>query len=490
MNEHIDYDIKFSHKNIKGVIDWVSANEVKLFDTVIKMNNVSVISVPDSINVTQLLNTLKNAIRYLPWVIPDDIKIRLRELYPEYAGRLMSWYRVDINSYDEYFTANLFSLMRLHINDTFESESWGNWLVSKGVYAGTLPKRLSSMMYKVYGIRLTSQLLSILGGELGKINKAVSGGNYITVLDGIDWESGAFGDEGSCFWGDRSGAKYMLSESGALSFKVYSTYQPDNGHSQECHCDYEDIQDITVSGNNTVYSNSRCWIIPHHRGLIMFNGYGYELIKQVRMLSTLLGVSYTKISLDNHGRTSDTMYINSGVGYLLGNQQDICNTDYIDLNIQDYDNSECAYCGDSYSDDELTCINGENYCEDCLSEHFRYCECCNEYKDSDYAYWIDSRGEYVCEYHYNRRDGYDCEECGRYYLGNDSPSVDIYYDNDSGIKCTICESCAKDNYIYCDNCDTWHESECESCMHENESVNDPEYSGGILSLNLDSGGVI
>lgn len=470
----INYEVEFTHTDIDNVIEWKDRNSVKLFDKIITNNEIHKIETSDDISYESFNRCIKSVLHngnQFNLTFSESMILKIMEvsnkLYREGFHNLYYYPpEVTILNVDcVKIRFNLYQFINMEVEKDYDGGGWGKWIVSKGKYAGTLPKRLSSMMYKTYGIKLDSQLLSILGGELGKLNSDTQV-KYIQLLDGIDWESGQFGDYGSCFWGSNSGAKDMLGEVGSLSLKVYSTNEPKNNHSQDYHCDYRCIDSDSVD-NDTIYSNSRCWIIPHKRGLILFNGYGYELITQVRLLSTLLGVSYKKIQLSNNGSGTDTLYINSDMGYLLGNQCDICNTDSINLSIDDKDSQDCEECGCSYRQDDLTYMDDRNLCNDCLSDNYTYCECCSEYKCNDDIYYIQDDNQNYCRYHYNRHDGFQCESCDEFKLGDNTRHY-IIFDNDgeSNYLEDVCEECCESNYYHCDICGKHYESECERCNEE------------------------
>lgn len=60
--------------------------------------------------------------------------------------------------------------------------------------------------------------------------------------------------------------------------------------------------------------------------------------------------------------------------------------------VHDYDSgSYCACCGNIFLDDELEDIGGELWCEDCISENFSTCECCEERISDDVILNVDVR---------------------------------------------------------------------------------------------------
>ena len=119
----------------------------------------------------------------------------------------------------------------------------------------------------------------------------------------------------------------------------------------------------------------------------------------------------------------------------------------------------CEYCGDYIDEDDVIWINGESYCrecchyceycneyhrgnetyvryygyvcDDCLENHFSYCERCSTYVMEDNIYYVECEDMYVCENcideHYTR-----CEDCNEYF-----PNDEIFYHGDDA----LCEEC-------------------------------------------------
>lgn len=93
--------------------------------------------------------------------------------------------------------------------------------------------------------------------------------------------------------------------------------------------------------------------------------------------------------------------------------------DYVEIDGDYYHCGCCSYCDscDEYVAGETTYVGstGEYVCEDCLSEHYTYCEECNRYVRNDDATYVDSADTYVCDRCLDRLYG-QCDECDEYYL--------------------------------------------------------------------------
>lgn len=202
----------------------------------------------------------------------------------------------------------------------------------------------------------------------------------IYFSDVIDWEPGTFGrnESGSCYWGDRSSAKRFLMESGR--FKAVKIYQNDK-------------------------PLARCWLVFVDNKFVIFNCYSdeFELIDIARLLSGALGIDFSQVDLENNGTSCGKIYINSESGFLFPHSE----TRSIDLEI-DCNEQCCFICGELYGEyNYLTTINDDQLiCEDCLSEHYAYCDRCEEYyrlssESMTYTengvYCESCAGEYICD---------------------------------------------------------------------------------------------
>lgn len=237
---------------------------------------------------------------------------------------------------------------------------------------GTLPKRVQSYYYKRDGRKLDAGAIS----ELGNIAKRHSGTSQTFLLDftdNIDWNQGDFGDGGSCFWSERTGAKTMIEEHGC----AIRAYRNRSGR---------------WNGELTNYSGlmgyARAWVAPISESrLIVFNGYGETTLQFARLLALKFNCSYKRIGLTNNKYEDGVLYINSG-GMLVGDLKDIepvttwelgwADRQGHDSDGDDEDTAECYNCGDRHNCDDMHYIQitvcREDYiCYNCSFE----CARCN-----------------------------------------------------------------------------------------------------------------
>jgi len=125
----------------------------------------------------------------------------------------------------------------------------------------------------------------------------------------FDWEDGDFGDRGSAFWGQNHTARHLLERAGAFAVRFYNTYGKGFARAFVC-----------------PVLNENCWVV--------FNNYGIPLWRIAKILASYNDCNYKRVTLFNNGTSKGEIYINGGVGYLLGNPNIITNVEWVDLGIR------------------------------------------------------------------------------------------------------------------------------------------------------------
>jgi hypothetical protein len=281
------------------------------------------------------------------------------------------------------------------------------WKIQRGEYAGTMPKRVSQYYYKVHNLKSPDKFLEDIG-NLARPHSHEAVTYRFDFVDRIDWESGDFGDDGSCWWWDSSRAREMLEDNGGLAVRFFD--DRDDGY-------------------------GRAWIVEDDKMHIVFNGYGFPgnaTLTIARILAAWMGVEYKKIGLQNEGTASGALWIDSGIGYVLGKTEDIARTRHLDLGWEELYGTRCENCGTGLMDDQV--LYGADdliYCEHCYYERFDSCSYCGE------TYWKEDITavdyDYVCqgclERHYTICDG-----CGDFIR-----NADVHYDEETDT--SYCETC-------------------------------------------------
>lgn len=150
----------------------------------------------------------------------------------------------------------------------------------------------------------------------------------------------------------------------------------------------------------------------------------------------------------------------------------------------DEDTACCNECGCHDDRDNMHCIDGEWYCNDCCF----YCEYHQEYETGNYEY-VENYGD-VCEDALANDDFYYCNECEEWHY--DEPTTTVYDRYDSEIN--VCDHCLEKYYTQCDDCEEYfHNSNifklgsyyfCEACYDkrmENEETEEPESSEEVTA---------
>lgn len=246
---------------------------------------------------------------------------------------------------------------------------------------GTFPKRVQSFYYKEHKLKLTTDQIS----ELGNMARRHSSNGETYILDftnRFDWSSGDFGDGGSCFWGDRSGAREMLESNGAYAVRGFKRKYPIES-------------EILDYGNVRGYA--RAWLAPVGTNLfVLFNGYGENALTFARLLALKWNCSYKRIELYNNGDSDGTLYIN-GSNFVIGQHSVIQSIESHDFGWRDVQSSRefCPACEGYYhedngiyceSEDVTVCSDCATRCEDCRNwfsdniddrSRFNYATLCN-----------------------------------------------------------------------------------------------------------------
>lgn len=258
------------------------------------------------------------------------------------------------------------------------------WVRPKGTYAGSFPKRLSSMMYKEYGLVIPPVTLGQIGSQLAQT--AINPSSYYfqswdLKVKGIDWDDGQFGDGGSCYWGCNRGIQKALEDSGSFyALRWYVNSKPS----------INDYGNFTFDeANNKIdlrgYARSWMYYVPNMIGdqpaLILFNGYGLETLRQARILSTYLGIPYTNISISPD---NDLLYLNGGRTWAITPIMDtvlsktLYVNEYLDScdNDEEYDYVTCHCCGGEIPEDDAHYMDHLDrwLCPTCFTEEYVYVE--------------------------------------------------------------------------------------------------------------------
>lgn len=394
------------------------------------------------------------------------------------------------------------SLIRLHIENTFPDLD----AIEKGKYRnayedlqldsfrweyvnrdGKISKRIRKHFKKTFDIKLPDNLISKIG-QIAESHMSKPENIFFDITNCFNWNSGDFGDSGSCFWGENKKAKELMQDNNFTAVRFYHKPRNANYYHPEGY--------------------ARCWIFNNlpFDGMIIFNAYGVPLVKIARVLSSWLNWDYRRISLYNNHSTTGLLYLNGdnrhdngdelhwrgGKAYILGKTEDIENITKYDIEIDDseYEQVSCYSCGHSISENDIyysPCGDlysendiyysprGDLYCESCFNESFVICQDCGETSSNEDSYYTEN-GDNICNSCF--QDYYSiCDHCQEVYHNHDMTPTK------NGVICEYCleahykqcEACeeytqdsitTEDNHILCNDCVEY----CESCKLPFESL--------------------
>jgi hypothetical protein len=170
------------------------------------------------------------------------------------------------------------------------------WVVQKGeTYRGKFPKRVAQYYKKVHNLKAPDAFIEQIG-NIARAHSEELSVYYFDFTRDFDWEEGDFGDDGSCFWGGNAAALDMLYANGAQAIRFYNNY----GH-----------------------GIARAWLVPMEAEGItfIFNGYGFPgnpTLTVAQAFARFTELRYQQVALTNNGSDDDTLWINSGIGYVIG----------------------------------------------------------------------------------------------------------------------------------------------------------------------------
>ena len=344
---------------------------------------------------------------------------------------------------------------------------------------GKLIKRIGKLIKQYYGVEITKY--PHLVGSLGDIirDHTISNNVFWDITNQFNWESGDFGDSGSCYWTCRTKARDILEKTGAFALRTYCSNMHKNSNGR-----------------------SRVWLypLPQYNGYGLFNAYGGSLGEHATILDQILTSHniehYIKenVQFTVNGTGSGLIWINGEKCRLLSeNEQEVYSINAVNSLVNSC--VECVECGDDIEldSDAYLIYDGDYYCNNCFGtcshcnerlplNHFEYandylyicnycideyftCDKCGDFTENCDSHEIQDTGEIVCNYCFERHY-FECVECGHYFKDT------ILYEYNH-----YCESCFQDNFTSCDICGEIVElsdsenGTCYNCMKELENEN-------------------
>lgn len=354
-----------------------------------------------------------------------------------------------------------------------------DWVVNKGTYTGTFPKRVASFLYKQRSIRLTAEQQSEVG-NIAKRHCTKSSTFVFDITDTFDWEAGDFGDAGSCYWSDRRQARKLLRHYGARAIRFYRPDKPTMGIARAW------LAPIVM--NSKLYSEKMVMLAldeaQRQNLFVVFNGYGHETQRAARILATHLGLSYCQVGLSNEGNTGGTLWINhysgvnrSGVSssaFLIGPTAELAPIEAVDLmyDVNQVDRSLCdGTCGQRYRSHDLIEAGGRSFCRPCYDVIYFNCNRCHdgglrtEAKQVVVGTVRGIKHETWCQ-RCAQANAFACTHCHETFSVNIKITPEENED-------PWCRECFVTNHQICTKCELWRENGqitagtvCKTCKKE------------------------
>ncbi len=305
--------------------------------------------------------------------------------------------------------------------------SWVWRVGGKGEYVGTLPKRIGKYAYGHHE-KLSIELLSEIG-NIASRHCSKSAEYHFDFVNKIEWDAGEFGDENSCFWSCHKEAKEMITSNGGGAIRFFFDEYFTGGYARAWIAPLEKLNKIGF-----FTSVSEEFIKQRMRGCyVVFNGYGMETLAIARILATHLNHAfYQEKTLENFNGSQDELWINGGVGFLVGPQDVVTLIDSLDFQWGERSPSKCNNCGDIFPEEEMSYDPERNLlCCECFKEMVIRCEFCEE--DIWRCDFVEGPyGEMIC-IKCARAHLYTCHHCDKIEWRNKT-EVDLL----GGIICAEC----------------------------------------------------
>jgi hypothetical protein len=360
-----------------------------------------------------------------------------------------------------------------------------------------LHKRIKSALYKKCGHQLPDELLRSIADIAA--TERNSDDLWIDVTPDFSWDSGDFGDDGSCYWGSYSSARTQyLPQLGASAVRSYETmdngecgygngrgwiyplplFQTDNadvavyvafnpyGKFGDNHCTFAQICAMVAGDQNEKpYKWTRLY--DHNLDGCYVNGADFLIYPSDLDLSTLISEDCFSDLLKR-----DEVRYSVNVSYTAIERVNCPLPSWAKNSDSHSGRVRCCDCGDRCDEESGYYEDGDFYCEDCYCERFSSCEFCDYTCQSEDMHEVD--GHYICE---DCRDRYctQCDSCGDYHVTS-TPRYHSHIETtgymevvSDGSTETWCTSCYEDNGFYCDVCCTEHDSrymESEQIGHD------------------------
>lgn len=319
---------------------------------------------------------------------------------------------------------------------------------------GTFPKRFASYMYKQYGLKLSTEILSQIGtlASAANSNKSTM---YFDIFDCANepyWNSGRYGDSGSCLWGGKGGALDIFKENSVMALRTYYDKHLLDAYKLS-KVKYDTLEEwfaAIAPKEKWNYGRGRAWMhyLKDQDAYVFWNGYDskgeLQAIHYARLWATVSGMTYHKLTyLNNNGSNSGTVYINSGSGWIVHAMDNIQASNLLDYDFgfklpKAQQRYECEDCGwQSHDEDDFYRDHNNRYlCSSCRDEYYHECADTGDLYHFDELVYIEGKGAIIGGRRYAGNSYYNDSfiEDGRIVFTEDTEKYiwakDAYKDDD------------------------------------------------------------
>lgn len=238
------------------------------------------------------------------------------------------------------------------------------WIVQKGRYTGTWPKRFMKWLKAEHGVHLYENHISVIGSMVK--DATIEESEYVfDFTKNFDWDAGDFGDSNSCYWNSKARAKSIIAENHGFAFRLYEKkYWGSYG------------------------GCGRVWVLPVEIGeetvYVIWNAYGKSLSFFAKLFSEYLQKDYHFVNLSNQDTVDGVVWINDSAGFMIGSMDIIKTYAHFDLALDEGD--YCVQCGASVDEDSPLDSEGRLICETCFDNDYTFCADCGEIISRRYEY--------------------------------------------------------------------------------------------------------
>ena len=170
---------------------------------------------------------------------------------------------------------------------------------------GSFVKRWQKYVYKFYNKKLTPSQLTLIGNYVSNIAGPAKE-YYFDFTRDLNWSSGDFGDEHSCFFALSCQSRRIFMNSG----KVFAVrfFKKKKTMFDETHEYYKGLK-----------GRARSWVYIHNdSSMLLFNAYGHTAKLQASVLASAFGFSLKKVSTCNGNFEGMGFYLNHEGNYIIG----------------------------------------------------------------------------------------------------------------------------------------------------------------------------